>query len=107
MVNTGVGKEVEKRFDKELGKLWNCNRYRDYLFEIVAPGTRLEADFQVQVNIYKKTYNPDGTITLKKENYVKVPESNLESLAVPQYFLKIGKKIKEHIDYIESMEKKT
>ena len=93
---SNVGKEVEERFDAELISCFD-KLCENYLLEIVAPGSRTEADFRVQINIYEKRTNPDGTVSVKGIGYVKVDESRLESLAVPEFFLKIGRSVKGYI----------
>lgn len=102
MTISRIGKKVEKNFDHELNKCWEIGGEK-YHFELVAPGTRTEADFRIQINVYKvakRGKNKD--VHLEFLNYIKVDISKLKSLDVPKFFLKIGNEIKEYVDRREN-----
>ncbi|MBI4983515.1 hypothetical protein HZC32_02625, partial [Candidatus Woesearchaeota archaeon] len=84
------GREVEREFDPEFDRFYRETAGK-YLFEMVAPGSRTEADFRIQINVYEKVRDQRNTILLKKMGYVKVDRERLESLEVPKFFLSICK----------------
>lgn len=97
---TRLGKKVEREIDPFLREIFD--KYRNsYLFEIEAPGTRTEADFRVQVNIYSKEWLGNGNYLARRVGYVKVSQPKLKTLDVPMFFEKAAREIDEYIGRLE------
>ncbi len=99
MPKINLRKLVEEQIDPEARGYFDKFEANDFLLEIVAPGTRTDADFCVQVNVYRKVkYDKKGMILIEQvRGYQKVEINLIDSIGVPMFFLEIGKLVNHFI----------
>ncbi len=82
--------KINKEFSDYLEKVGKDPR--NFMCQLGGLGSRTEADFRVQLNIYKILRREKGQILLDRGNdYKKIDIYRLEDLTVPQYFLMISR----------------
>ncbi|MBS3094912.1 hypothetical protein J4474_04560 [Candidatus Pacearchaeota archaeon] len=107
MVLTDKRRRFEDGLNEKLREVWDgdVNGRSKYLFAVSAPGTRVESDFRVQIDVYEIiSRNADRTMTIRSNHYEKIDEGRLKSLAIPKFFLKMGQQLKEYIGQLNNKE---